>query len=236
MKEKKNKKTIFIIAGSILAFTVLIGMFFIFAGKNGVYIYTETSGGFLSPGVTKVYRVGSFPFLKFRVSEHILDDEMDETKGRAQSAYQTVCEADPLAYYNKYYDGVNLVFPYKDLIYYHRDGVKGKIYEYNTKTGAIREIVSNHPSSFAIGTDQFMDESAAVLGILDYYPELNSIFDHKKGIIWNVFYDYKGDRIFLEHSTTIYEYLPDRKILRKVFNAGNTLNVRGVYSSSPYSK
>ncbi|MBR3638214.1 MAG: hypothetical protein IKN45_09915, partial [Lachnospiraceae bacterium] len=42
---------------------------------------------------------------------------------------------------------------------------------YNTRTGAIREIVSNHPSSFAIGTDQFMDESAAVLGILDYYPE-----------------------------------------------------------------
>lgn len=229
MKEK-NKKPIFIIACSILVFAVLIGIIFFFAGKNNVYIYTETSGGFLSSGVTKVYRVGIFPFFKFRVSEHLLDNEMDETERRAQSAYRTVCEADPLAYFNKNYDGVNLVFPYKDLIYYHRNGVKGKIYEYNTRTGAIREIVSNHPSSFAIGTDQFMDESAAVLGILDYYPELNSIFDHKKGIIWNVFYDYDEDRIFLEHSTTIYEYLPDKKILRKVFNAGNMLNVRGVYS------
>ena len=230
MNEKKSRKIIFIIAGSILVLAALAGMFFLLAGKNSVYVYTETSGGILSSGVTKVYRIGAVPLLKFRVSNHVLDEEMDETKGQLQSAYQTVCKADPLAYYSKYHDGDNLVFVYKDLIYYHREGIKGKIYEYNKSTGAIREIVSNHSSSFKIGTDLFMDESAAVLGMLDYYPELNSLFDRKQGIVWNAYYDYAGDRLFFEISTTVYEYLPEKKKLRKVFNAGNKLNVMGVYS------
>ena len=228
MKEKKSKKTILITTVIIVVFALFAGILFFFIDKNSVYVYTETSGGLFTSGVTNVYRAGTIPLLKLRVPKDTLDYDMAATQSRTNSAYKLVCEADPLAY-DKYNDGHDLVFRYGDLIYYHRDDVKGKIYEYNIQTGAIREIVSNHPSSFAIGTDLSMDESAAVLGMLDYYPELNSIFDEKKGIIWNVFYDHESDRLFIEHSKQIYEYLPAKKKLRKVFDAGN-LNVCGVYS------
>ncbi len=228
MKKKKTMLLIIIPAAVVLA---IIGLLlWTITSRKSVNICTETSGSFIFSGSRYVYHVGPVSFIKIKLPENTLDDEMEDSLDRCKSAYATVCAADPLAYYSQYTDGDDLVFPYKDTIYYHRDGVKGKIYAYDTTTGQIREINTGHSANYAIGTDLTMEESVAILGMLDAYPSLDRLFADKGKIVWSCFYDYVGDRLFFEISDYVYEYLPEKDKLKKVFDAKKT-NVRGVYSA-----
>ena len=189
MKKKKTMLLIIIPAAVVLA---IIGLLlWTITSRKSVNICTETSGSFIFSGSRYVYHVGPVSFIKIKLPENTLDDEMEDSLDRCKSAYATVCD---------------------------------------TTTGQIREINTGHSANYAIGTDLTMDESVAVLGMLDAYPNLDRLFADKGRIVWSCFYDYVGDRIFFEISDYVYEYLPEKDKLKKVFDAKKT-NVRGVYSA-----
>jgi len=225
---KKKKIWIWFLIGGLATVAFLVGLVIFICHRNkSVFVYTETSGGFITPSKTYVYYVGPLPFIKKKVNSKLLDDEMADWRGACDDAYRTVVNVDPDAYYSKWKPGYDVVFPYHGMIYYHSmDGDK-VFYEYNTKDRTITEIKTRN--KVLVGVDGTMYRNIAALAILYNYPDIENYFKNKKGYIENVFYDNVGDRIFIVHGNRVYEYIPDQKRIRKVYNP-KRLNVMGVYS------
>ena len=217
-----------------VACVIILAVFFLFFSKvvrGGVYICTETSGGFITSGTSRSYYVTGIPSLKFKVSDNALLSRMKEAEDAKEEAYFVVTDADPNAYQNgKYDENYDLVFPYGESIYYH--GVRGSnsIYEYNRTSGQIRKIPLNTNRGYLIGTDKTMMENITVLAILSIYPDLEKQIQKRKGTVWYAFYDERDGRVFYEQGGNIYEYLPQSKKSRLVYKAGRAENIRAVYS------
>ena len=227
-KKKNTVRTILIILGSIILATIAFFVLLIRSPKN-VIVSTNTSGSFIFSGSFRNIYVTAIPSIHWTVSKDAADDDLAASQMLVDDVYGEVCAADPLAYTNPYHAPSDTAFRYRNLVFYHREDSRDRVFEYNMDTKAIRELNVNHNS--LIGRDVTMGPDAGVVGMYNLYPELEQIATKKGKVVYEIFYDHVGDRIFLEINNTLYEYLPGKKRIRKVYRVGST-NIRGVYSHS----